>query len=636
VFAWPLAVAEDIRALNYRAVGATDRFSDGVEGRLPVLPRRVLVTETLPLPMRGPGDRTFAFTNLVRAAQSSDLRHQRLVVEMVSNPAWYAVMALPSLVESPHPCVEETFNSLYASLMARYIVQSDPRIQPVFDQWRGTPALESPLQKNADLKAVALEETPWVQQAGQETDARRNIGRLFDRYHLRAEVSRLESELRRMQLPDGAWPWIPEGTADDAVTLRIVTGLGRLRNMGVDLNVYAAARALDHLDVWCDRTYRAVLERGEAERGYLAPDIALYLYGRSFFLTDQPIPSFYREAVDYFVGQARRGWMDLPSRRSQAQLALACSRFGFPETATAIVRSLKERSVLDDELGRFWRDQERAGWPEEAPIETQAMMIEAFAEVAHDSCAVEECQAWLLKRKQTEAWGTSRATVDAIFALLLRGAMPLHTTPAVEVWVGPTRLTPGTAEAGTGYFERVFPAAEVSPALGTIRVRKRDAGMAWGSAYWQYLQSAAAISSAAGNPLQVRKELYTRREDGVRPTLVPLDGPVEVGSEIVVRLELRGDRDLEYVHLEDARGSGTEPLDVLSRFRWSDGLSYYKTTRDAATHFYVQRLPKGTHVLEYSTRAVHRGMFQSGSAEVQCLYAPEFSGHSEGAAIEVR
>jgi leucyl/phenylalanyl-tRNA--protein transferase len=50
------------------------------------------------------------------------------------------------------------------------------------------------------------------------------------------------------------------------------------------------------------------------------------------------------------------------------------------------MRSIKEHSVSDEELGMFWRDTERSWWWYRAPIETQAMMIEAFDEVIQ-TCA---------------------------------------------------------------------------------------------------------------------------------------------------------------------------------------------------------------------------------------------------------
>ena len=71
---------------------------------------------------------------------------------------------------------------------------------------------------------------------------------------------------------------------------------------------------------------------------------------------------------------------------------------------------------------------------------------------------------------------------------------------------------------------------------------------------------------------------------------------VKVGDELVTRVILKNDRAMEFVHLKDLRGSGTEPLNVLSGYRWQDGFGYYEVTRDTASHFFIDRLPPGTHV----------------------------------------
>src|SRR5205814_575766 len=151
-------------------------LSDGEEGFLPVLSRSILITVSLPLPIRGGQSKVFDFVKLRNSAQSNTLQHQSLTVQMVSNPNWYAVLALPYLMEYPYECTEQTFNRLYANALARHIAASDPRIRKVFDQWKGTPALDSPLEKNKELRAVMLEETPWVRQAESESQARRNVG----------------------------------------------------------------------------------------------------------------------------------------------------------------------------------------------------------------------------------------------------------------------------------------------------------------------------------------------------------------------------------------------------------------------------------------------------------------------------
>src|SRR5262249_50641492 len=185
----------------------------------------------------------------------SSLVHQNLTVQMVSNPSWYAVLALPYLMEFPYECTEQTFNRFYANALARFIANSDPKIRRVFDQWQGTPALDSPLEKNQDLKSVLLEETPWLRQARDESQARRQIGVLFDANRLDYETQNTLRKLAEMQLADGSWPWFPGGRGNDYITLYITTGFGRLRHLGADLKVDPAIRALDRLDGWMHQRY---------------------------------------------------------------------------------------------------------------------------------------------------------------------------------------------------------------------------------------------------------------------------------------------------------------------------------------------------------------------------------------------
>ncbi len=634
---WRIDVADDLNLLTYKAVGASERLSDGEEGFLPVLSRRVLVTESLPLPIRGAETREFEFARLRASAESDSLQHQSLTVQMVSNPSWYAVMALPYLMEFPHECSEQTFNRLYANTLARHLAESDPRIRTVFDVWKqvGGDTLDSPLEKNEELKAVLLEETPWVRDAGRESEARRRVGVLFDANRLQEETRRLTTRLADQQHEDGAWPWFPGGPANDYITLYITTGFGRLRHLGVELDMASAVKSLRRLDDWATRRHRRIVKDGKPEENHLTTDMALYLYGRSFFLDDQPVDKAHQEAFTYWQGQARTYWLKLAHRQSQAHLAVALKRLGDLPTAREIMNSLKERSVNDEELGMFWRDAERSWWWYRAPIETQAMMIEAFDEVMQDAASVEACKVWLLKQKQTQDWKTTKATADAVYSLLLRGSDLLASNALVEVTLGQQTIEPARTEAGTGFYEERFAAAEVKPDQAAITVKKVNDGVAWGSVHWQYLEDIGKVTPHQGTPLQLTKQLYVKRHSKQGPRLEPVDKPVEVGDELVVRVVLRTDRDMEYVHLKDHRGSGTEPVNVLSRYRQQDGLYYYESTRDTASHFFIDYLPAGTYVFEYSVRVQLRGRYQTGFATIQSMYAPEFNGHSESLELTV-
>ena len=628
--AWRITVPDGMGFLTYKAVAAAGELSDGEEGPLPVLSRRILVTESLPLPIRGRQTKEFTFDRLLDSGKSDTLRNQSLTVQMVSQPAWYAVMALPYLMEYPYECSEQTFNRLYANVLARHIANSNPKIRRIFDQWKGTPALDSPLEKNQDLKSVMLEETPWYRQAQDEKQARQNVGILFDENRLNDETRRNQSKLAEMQYGDGRWPWFPGGRPDEYITLYIATGYGRLRHLGVNVDTAPAVKAWTALDGWIDEQYREILRHDHTkDENHLSSSIALYLYGRSFFLADRSIDDKHREAVDYFLGQARKYWLKLDCRQSQAHLALALQRFGDKETPKAIIDSLRERSVSNEELGMFWRDTELSWWWYRAPIETQAMMIEAFAEVANDADAVEACKVWLLKQKQTQDWKTTKATADAVYGLLLRGADLLASDALVEVALDGKWIVPENVEAGTGFYEKRYTPAEIAPRMGHVTVKKVDDGVSWGSLHWQYLEDMTKVTPFADNPLRLRKTLFIKENTKKGPELRPVKGALEVGQELVVRIELGTYSDMEYVHLKDQRGAGTEPVNVLSQYRYQDGLAYYESTRDTASHFFISYLPKGVYVFEYSTRVVHRGSYQSGIAEVQCMYAPEFNSHSE-------
>lgn len=634
-YSWRLKVPDGLGFLVYKAVGSTGKISDGEEGYLPVLSRRIYLTESLPLPIRGPGTKKFEFTKLLKSEKSGTLRHKGFTVQMVSNPSWYAVMALPYLMEYPYDCSEQVFNRLYANALARTIANSDPKIRRVFDQWKGTPALDSPLMKNQDLKSVMIEETPWLIQAQNESQSRRNVGILFDANRLDNEQARALKQLTEMQLGDGSWPWFPGGPGNDYITLYITTGFGRMRHLGVDVNVQPAVRSLARLDGWIEEIYRDILKSRDKDENHLTPTIALYLYGRSFFLKDRPIAAANKEAIDYFLGQAKKYWLAMANRQSQGHLAIAMNRFGDKPTAQGIMKSIRERSVTNEEMGMFWRDTELSWWWYRAPIETQALMIEAFDEVVADAKAVEECKVWLIKQKQTQDWKTTKATADAVYALLLRGRDVLASDALVEVKIGGQEIKPEKTEAGTGFYEEKFAGGEVKSKFGEVTIKKVDQGVAWGSVHWQYMEDISKVTPHEGTPLKLRKTLYTKSNTDKGPVIAPVKSELNVGDELVVRVELRVDRDMEYVHLKDQRGSGTEPVNVISRYKYQDGLRYYESTRDTASHFFIDYLPKGVYVFEYSTRIQHKGRYQTGVAEIQCMYAPEFNSHSESLPIAV-
>jgi hypothetical protein len=362
----------------------------------------------------------------------------------------------------------------------------------------------------------------------------------------------------------------------------------------------------------------------------------MYLYGRSFYLAQRPIAKKNQEAVDYFVKQGAKYWSEQASLMTRCHTAIALSRFGNAEAPAVIVASLRENALNTDELGMHWRMNENYYWYQ-APIETQAMIIETFREVAKDMKAVDDCQVWLLKQKQTQGWKTTKSTADAIYALLLGGDVKrLASDALVTAELGGVAVKPENVEAGTGYYEKKFMATEVKAAMGNVKLTKTDKGVSWGSLHWQYLEDISKITPHEGNPLEIKKSLYLKRMTKAGEEIVPVTGPLTPGDEVVTRIEIRVDRDMEYIHLKSQRGSGLEPVNVLSSYKYQDGLGYYEMTKDTADHFFIEHLRRGTYVFQTSARVQLRGSYPSGIAEIQCMYAPEFNSHSASQMIEVK
>jgi hypothetical protein len=642
------------RPLSYRVVAQAGAYSDGEEAVLPVVSNRMLVTETLPLNMPGDGVRVFKFGKLLASGGSETLNHHALTVEFTANPAWYAVQALPYLMEYPYECAEQTFDRLYANAVAAKIVSGSPRIAKVFASWRteDTSALLSNLEKNQELKSVLLEETPWVLEGKTETQQKKNIASLFDLTRVSKQLESTVDRLQDLQAPDGGFPWFKGGPDDRYVTQYILTGLGRLQRMqalspvleGKLTDIIAAA--LGYADRKITMDYQQDLKVTGGIH-WISPFAAQYLYMRSLF-NDNGIPGSAFPAVNFYRKVAEQEWVKA-GKYIQGMVALALFRTGDVATARSILASLRETAIRNEELGMYWKGMEGGYYWYQAPVETEALLIEAFREIGNDTAADRQLKTWLLRQKQTHRWPSTKATTDACYALLMGGTDWLDQEREVKVQLGDKKVE-FTGEAGTGYDKKIFDAPFINPSMGNINVSMSSArgggSPAWGAVYWQYFDQLDQITAAEGAggvggagkaPLRVQKRLFIQRNTDRGPVLdtIPENGTLHVGDRVVVRIVLRSDRDLEYVHLKDMRGACLEPVSVLSGYRWQGGLGYYESTKDVSTEFFFSSVPKGVYVFEYPLVVEQTGEFSNGVASVECMYAPEFAFHTEGIRINV-
>lgn len=651
VVEWEIAIPEGMEAVMVRITAVAGNHSDGEEVMLPVLTNRMLVTETLPLPVNGNESRSFEFSKLInQPGGSQTLRNHRLTLEFTSNPAWYAVQALPYLAEQTTENSDAVFNRLYANSLASYIANSSPKIRAVFETWKNLSpdALLSNLEKNQELKALVLDETPWLMEGKNESEQKQRIALMFDVNRMASMQEAAKQQLQQMQSANGGWPWFEGMPESRYITQLVMTGFGRLHYLKVmDLKQDQASlemisRANSYLNMRLIEDYTRIMKDHPKDYDKLHPgqEHLQYLFATSYLQDVIRKDDKASDALAYFGKQARKYWTS-QGLYAQGMIALWAGRSGDLKTANAIMKSLLERAITHPELGMYWRDNRGGHFWHQAPVETQALLIELFEELGNDPKAVDQMKTWLLKQKQTQRWATSRATADAVYALLLRGGDWLQTGSGLNVTLGgkPVEMASrdNQPEAGTGYVKTIWQGSEIQPEMGKIVVSKSTAGPAWGAMYWQYFENLDKISGH-DSPLKISSRLYIKSNTDAGPVLEEISGdnPLRVGRQVVVRLELRTDRDLEFVHLKSMRAAGFEPVNNLSGYRWNGGLGYYENTRDAASNFFFNYLPKGTWVFEYTLTAAQKGIFSNGINIVQCLYAPEFSAHSEGISVEIR
>ena len=666
--------------LQYRITGSSESFSDGEEKAIPVLSNRMMVTESLPLPVRGKGTTGFEFEKLLHSGlpgqKDPSLLNYRLTLEFASNPAWYAIQALPVLNNKKYESADAVFAAFWSNSLAEFIANSNPKIKAVFESWKNlTPdALKSNLAKNQELKSALLQETPWVMDAASETERKQKLGLYFDPNTLEATLRENLNKLKKLQTPSGGWTWFAGMPENRWISQNIITGMGQLHHLGIasirkDPETWSMIlKGIQFLDQELVRDFEHAKKQdsGYLRNNHLGTLQIQYLYARSFLMNDPgfPIPDQgvnFREAFDYYKHQAEKYWLQ-NNRYMQGMMALALNRLGNNEIPALILKSLSEKALHSNEMGMYWAEETGFYWYQ-APIETQALMVEAFDEIARDEKTVEDLKIWLLKQKQTQDWRSPQATVEACYALLLRGTDLLSEEPGVKISIGKEKISSDKLidtekEAGTGYFQVSWSGNQIRPDMGKISISKSTTGVAWGALYWQYFENLDKITTAA-TPMKLEKKIFVERNTPSGPVIEPItqdqanSGMIKIGDKLKVRIVLTVDRDLEFVHMKDMRASSFEPYSVasasplsgigyrsqmgdgLSGYHYQDGLGYYQSTSDQATNFFFDNLPKGTFVFEYALKVNAAGDYSNGITTIQCMYAPEFAAHSEGTRVKV-
>lgn len=628
---WKINIPEEFKsAVNCRFIVSSDDNTDAEQKLIPVLTNQKLITEAMLIDVGSDHSETFTFQRMIDLQSSASLRNSSYTIEYTSNPNWLVVKALPSLFDMNENSAIGVINNLYGVYLANQIIQSDKTIAEAVSQW--SQDSQGTLSANQELKLSELNDTPWLREANSEIANMRKLALYLDHNYVKNQISNLQYCLRSFQHVNGGFSWLPSGSDNWFVTQYILESIGRLKQVADDddiLDLNTINNALNYTD---QRLLEKYNEEKTDDDPSLSPILIHYFYMRSFYL-EKTIPNDVYVAFSFYIKQLRKNWHKLNSYQ-QAVAATAMHRWNEKDLSNEIYHSLTERLVKDENLGYYWNDQAGYYWYNPG-IEKQAVMIELFRLKEAGKPTLQGLQLWLLRNKQTNHWDTNKQTVSAIWAFLSGETNWIHNVQPVKVYLpeSETVLDTKNSKWPESYYINQWTGDEVNTSLAKIKVDNPNDFEVWGAAYWQYYEDLDQIQPSDNNPLRITKKIYKVSYDKNGEVLVPLsEGPViEKGQVLRIVLNINTDRPMEFIEIKDMRASGLEPRKTLSEYVWQDGLTYYQTNEDIATKFYIDFLPKGSYRLEYDLSAAFKGNYADGLAEIQCLYAPQFTSHSSGA-----
>ena len=629
--AFPIEMPENVYVAQYTIrVATTDNgqlpaWSDGERGQIPVLSNRQVVTVSQSLYVNGPGCHEYTLPVATALADSSR-QPILMAAEVTSTPIWLALKSMPHLADLESPSSVYLANQLYVSTTgSRLFSGYDTSAWKLMSQ-----TAVSPLHLNDDVKQTLLQTTPWVVDALDEERQYQAVAQYFDRDRMSASIQTLRSQLVQRQNPDGGWSWMPDGQSSLWATLSVLRRLSGID--GIDGIDDVRQRALRFTDARVQQDYERYIK--PHLRNKRTPEYAdiEYLYVRSLYGEAST------EAWRYHYRSALSLYTRLDNLYSLAQLAVVFHRAGDRRQALDILHRLRQRSLESDEMGIYWRDNRGFLSLYQRPIETQAMLIRAFAEVEPtDTLYIARMQQWLLKQKQTTHWGNDVATVEAIQALIVGAPLPAATQADSSVTLtlfGQPLEAP--ADGLEGYRSSRYSGARLDTLMAAaadnprLVIARTTPGIAWGAVYYQF---ADRIDRIPATDMGLRVVRTCRLASDADPDASAT--AFAVGDKVTVRIDIHSDRALDHVMISDPRPSTFEPLSTRSRRVYAGGLSCYLDVRSSETRLFIDHIDRGHYTVEYDVYVTNPGCFLSGPLVAQCLYAPEFRSIASAIRISV-
>ena len=660
-------------------------FSDGERNYLPVLSSRKYITEAIPFYVTSADAAKDIDISSLFNDGSPTATHRRLLLEYTTHPEWTLIEALDGIKLPETECATCYSASLYANLMARAIALSIPGFhEALLAAKRQQEATVNPVAGDAaapstqftlndELRDILLKESPWVNDALQETEQRARLIDLFDDVKMSERILKATERLRKLQQSDGGWCWFEGMKSSYYVTLSVCDHLTHLL-LDVSLlsgskqsssapdngNIAAAEQLLSHGLAFLDQQeLKDYQYRIDHKLPITLDDSALdYLY----LCAQNPsrkVSKNCQKMRDAYIKELRSSVRDL-TIHGRSVVAVVLRAFGQKSAADDFLESVVEYTIQKPGMGRYYAtDIAYYSWRDyRIPTQIAAMQAISLSNRKDRQSLLRDMQIWLLRQKQTQTWDNPLNTVSALSLLLnLEGvseASSAATGHREPRFVNHTSACAFTLD-GRALTTPIDTTRFLAEQLGYIRTDielpgeplhtlcvKTDApeaerpSISWGALYAQYLEQMDRLQSQSTGELRVAMKLLDAEGHDITPASTSVDDrPLHVGDRVTLRLVITADRDMDFVQVRAQHPACFEPTDQRSGYRWMGGRGGYVAQHDASTDIFFDRFTKGTTTYDIPFTVDRIGQYLTGIATAQCAYAPEFVAHSSALRINV-
>jgi len=552
----------NIDRVEFRVTAKSKEFKDEFRRVIPLVKSSHLDIKSMLFRLEPKENKEILFTPL-RDINISKSPYKRLIIEFTSNLSWEAIMATKSLIEKDANSNIEIFDKYFVSSIVLNLLKTYKGIDRV-NIFNGKELLK--------VKADSL------------------------------------NRLLKTISTNGGWGWFGDRDSNFFVTLYILDGFRKLKEIGIrpKVNKSIIEKAIRYVDSVVFSQYKDIKN---PKIDNLSANIIYYLYVRSFY--NNSLIS--KEAYKYYIESIKKYWKN-KSLYEQALIALTLNKKLGKSISLEILENIEKYLIADKNLALFFR-------LKEVDIVTHTTAMELFSKLEESSKSLELMKIWLIEKKGASDWGSSILTASSVYAILSHSKWILDSIKPVDIsfnskldYSSEIKRVNSSIKEGVGYYKLEF--NEFDRGFADIKLKNSNDKLMWGHIYFEYLNPDIEFKNL---PIVISKHFNSK---------------LKVGDIVDITLKIKLYRGMSFLVLRDELPLAFELVEDSGCFA-IDGVKYYKLVSKGNISLYFPYLPKGEHKFKYRVKITHKGIFRGGVSTIKSIFSNSVLGYSKIDTIRV-